>query len=94
MKIFRDLTAGREIEYEGQPTRLTWAKVASARWIAGYGPKVSAHGGPRCGRNHSAVCRSGFDFLVYGIREERALAQRDVIRQDRSHVGGAGVGLR
>jgi len=40
VKIFRDLTASREIEYEGQPTRLTWAKVSPRVWIAGYGPKV------------------------------------------------------
>ena len=39
-KVFRDLTAGREIEYEGQPTRLTWATVSPRVWIAGYGPKV------------------------------------------------------
>src|SRR6202451_3862019 len=40
VKIFRDLTASREIEYEGQPTRLTWATVSPRVWIAGYGPKV------------------------------------------------------
>jgi probable F420-dependent oxidoreductase len=40
VKVFRDLTAGREIEYEGQPTRLTWATVSPRVWIAGYGPKV------------------------------------------------------
>jgi alkanesulfonate monooxygenase SsuD/methylene tetrahydromethanopterin reductase-like flavin-dependent oxidoreductase (luciferase family) len=40
VKIFRDLTASREIEYEGQPTRLTWAKESPRVWIAGYGPKV------------------------------------------------------
>jgi probable F420-dependent oxidoreductase len=40
VKVFRDLTAGREIEYEGQSTRLTWATVSPRVWIAGYGPKV------------------------------------------------------
>jgi probable F420-dependent oxidoreductase len=40
VKTFRDLTAGREIEYEGQATRLTWATIAPRVWIAGYGPKV------------------------------------------------------
>jgi probable F420-dependent oxidoreductase len=40
VKVFRDLTAGREIEYEGQSTRLTWATVPPRVWIAGYGPKV------------------------------------------------------
>ena len=40
VKIFRDLTASQEIEYEGQATRLTWAKISPRVWIAGYGPKV------------------------------------------------------
>src|SRR6202451_2146785 len=40
VKVFRDLTSGREIEYDGQPTRLTWATVSPRVWIAGYGPKV------------------------------------------------------
>lgn len=37
---FRDLTAGREVEHEGQPARLTWATGSPPVWIAGYGPKV------------------------------------------------------
>jgi probable F420-dependent oxidoreductase len=40
VKTFRDLTAGREIEYEGQPTRISWTKESPRVWIAGYGPKV------------------------------------------------------
>ena len=40
VQTFRDLTSNREIEYEGQPTRLTWAKIPPRVWIAGYGPKV------------------------------------------------------
>src|SRR5208283_3921489 len=36
----RDLTSGKEIEHDGQPTRLSWAKVSPRVWIAGYGPKV------------------------------------------------------
>jgi probable F420-dependent oxidoreductase len=40
VKTFRELTAGQEIEYDGQPTRLTWAKGSPPVWIAGYGPKV------------------------------------------------------
>jgi len=40
VETFRQLTAGREIDYEGQPTRLSWAKGSSPVWIAGYGPKV------------------------------------------------------
>ena len=37
---FRGLTSGREVEHEGQPTRLTWAKDSPRVWVAGYGPKV------------------------------------------------------
>jgi len=37
---FRKLTGGESIEYEGQPTRLSWAANAPPVWIAGYGPKV------------------------------------------------------
>jgi probable F420-dependent oxidoreductase len=37
---FRELTAGREVQYEGQPARLTWATCSPPVWIAGYGPKV------------------------------------------------------
>ena len=40
IQTFRDLTAGREIEYDGQPTRLTWSKQSPPVWVAGYGPKV------------------------------------------------------
>jgi alkanesulfonate monooxygenase SsuD/methylene tetrahydromethanopterin reductase-like flavin-dependent oxidoreductase (luciferase family) len=40
VKIFRELTAGREIQYEGQPTRISWSTGSPRVWIAGYGPKV------------------------------------------------------
>ncbi len=40
VKVFRKLTAGEQVEYEGRPTQLTWAKGAPPVWIAGYGPKV------------------------------------------------------
>lgn len=40
VKIFRDLTSGREIEYDGQSTRIAWADGPPPVWIAGYGPKV------------------------------------------------------
>ena len=40
VKIVRELTAGSEVEYDGQPTRLSWAKGSPPVWIAGYGPKV------------------------------------------------------
>ena len=37
---FRELTSGREVTHDGQPTRLTWAPGAAPVWVAGYGPKV------------------------------------------------------
>jgi probable F420-dependent oxidoreductase len=37
---FRDLTSGKEIQHDGQATRLSWARGAPPVWIAGYGPKV------------------------------------------------------
>jgi len=40
VKTFRALTAGQEVEYEGQPTSIRWADGSPRVWIAGYGPKV------------------------------------------------------
>ena len=40
VKTFRDLTSGKEIEYDGRPTRIAWAPGSPPVWIAGYGPKV------------------------------------------------------
>lgn len=40
IKTFRELTAGGEVDYDGQPTRLSWAKGSPPVWVAGYGPKV------------------------------------------------------
>lgn len=38
---FRDLTGGKEIDYEGRPARFTWAEGGVPPvWVAGYGPKV------------------------------------------------------
>jgi probable F420-dependent oxidoreductase len=37
---FHALTSGREVQHDGQPTRLTWAKESPRVWVAGYGPKV------------------------------------------------------
>src|SRR5713226_8619751 len=38
VKTLRDLTAGREVQYDGQPTTISWATGAPRVWIAGYGP--------------------------------------------------------
>ncbi len=40
VKEFRDLTSAKEVQHDGQPTRLTWAKDSPRVWVAGYGPKV------------------------------------------------------
>jgi probable F420-dependent oxidoreductase len=40
IKILRELTAGRELDYDGQPTRIAWAQGSPPLWVAGYGPKV------------------------------------------------------
>jgi probable F420-dependent oxidoreductase len=40
VRLFRKLTAGEKIEYEGRPAQLTWATGAPPVWVAGYGPKV------------------------------------------------------
>ncbi len=41
VKDFRDLTSGKEIEYEGGKARLPWATGGVPPvWVAGYGPKV------------------------------------------------------
>src|SRR6201997_2799568 len=40
VKAFRELTSGHEIQYEGQPTRISWSTGSPRVWIAGYGPKV------------------------------------------------------
>jgi probable F420-dependent oxidoreductase len=37
---FCDLTSAKEVQHDGQPTRLTWAKDSPRVWVAGYGPKV------------------------------------------------------
>jgi probable F420-dependent oxidoreductase len=40
IKTFRELTAGNETDYDGQPTRISWATGSPPVWVAGYGPKV------------------------------------------------------
>jgi probable F420-dependent oxidoreductase len=36
----KDLAEGREIDYDGTPTRLKWASGSLPIWIAAYGPKA------------------------------------------------------
>lgn len=40
VRVFRELTAGREVHYDGHPVRLSWANGSPPIWMAGYGPKV------------------------------------------------------
>jgi probable F420-dependent oxidoreductase len=40
VKEFRDLTSGKEVQHDGQATRLSWTQNSPRIWIAGYGPKV------------------------------------------------------
>ncbi len=40
IRMFRELTAGREVTYEGSPVRLAWAQGSPRVWVAGYGPKA------------------------------------------------------
>ncbi|HVO59914.1 MAG TPA: TIGR03842 family LLM class F420-dependent oxidoreductase [Terriglobales bacterium] len=40
VQLFRKLTAGEKVEYEGRPAQLAWATAPPPVWIAGYGPKV------------------------------------------------------
>jgi probable F420-dependent oxidoreductase len=41
VKAFRELTGGKDTEYEGKPARLAWANGGVPPvWVAGYGPKV------------------------------------------------------
>lgn len=40
IRVFRELTSGKQIEYDGQSIQMTWGNGAPPVWIAGYGPKV------------------------------------------------------
>jgi len=41
VRHFRDLNAGKQIEYDGVQARFTWATAGVPRvWVAGYGPKA------------------------------------------------------
>lgn len=39
-RLIRDLVAGREVDYEGTPIQLAWARWDLPVWIAAYGPKA------------------------------------------------------
>src|SRR5712691_6114821 len=39
-RLIRDLAAGREVDYEGTPTQLKWAKGELPIWVAAYGPRA------------------------------------------------------
>lgn len=39
-RTIKDLAEGREVDYEGTPTRLKWATGTLPVWVAAYGPKA------------------------------------------------------
>lgn len=39
-EIIRDLVAGKEVDYEGTPVQMKWARWPLEVWIAAYGPKA------------------------------------------------------
>jgi probable F420-dependent oxidoreductase len=39
-RTIKDLAEGREVDYEGTPTRLKWATGKLPVWVAAYGPKA------------------------------------------------------
>ncbi len=43
--IFRELTSGKQIEYEGHPIQMAWAHGKIPVWVAGYGPKALSAAG-------------------------------------------------
>ena len=40
IETIRELTSGNEIDYDGHPTKISWARGSPPIWVAGYGPKV------------------------------------------------------
>ena len=90
---FRELTAGREVQYDGQPARLTWASGSPPVWIAGYGPKVLSMAGTNRGWRDSAIRRSRPDCVVPGIRAAGRKGSGPRSQDSRSHGGGPGLGV-
>jgi probable F420-dependent oxidoreductase len=46
VNVIRDLNAGKQVIYEGQPIQMTWANNGVPPvWVAGYGPKALACAG-------------------------------------------------
>lgn len=45
IRVFRELTSGHKVEYEGQTIQMTWTNGAPRVWVAGYGPKALAAAG-------------------------------------------------
>ena len=58
VKTFRELTAGREIDYEGQPTRISWATGIAAGMDRGIWAEGAGLGGQSCRWSDSAIRRS------------------------------------
>lgn len=42
VQVIRDLVAGKEVDFEGQPIQLPWSSSQLPVWVAAYGPKALA----------------------------------------------------
>ena len=61
VKEFRDLTSGKEVEHDGQPTRLTWAQDSAARLDRGLWAESSCTWPDALPTESFSVCRSRVD---------------------------------
>jgi len=92
---FPELTAGREIEYEGQPTRISWAGGSRARLgLQILDPKVLDLAGKDCGRCDFCNSADPADCVVYRFRQQGAEARDAICGRSRSCPAGGGVGFR
>ncbi len=95
VKAFRDLTGGKEIEYEG---RTSAAHLGDRRRSAGVGCGIwtesARTGWPDRRRRHLAVRRSGLDRVVRRFRQEGRRSRGKRSAEDRDHGGRAGLDFR
>src|SRR5215467_2677873 len=71
VKELRDLMAGNEVEHDGQPARLTWAKDSPRIWIAGYGPKVLHMAGQVRSEEHTSELQSPCNLVCRLLLEKK-----------------------
>ncbi len=95
VKAFRDLTGGKETEYEG----LTRAPYLGDGWSsASVGCGIWTQGARTSRANrrrrYPAVRRPGLDRMVRQLRQKGRRGCRQRSAQNRDHVGRTGLGLR